>query len=49
MSLPSERRPSSPRRYPLLYERLVPLALALIGVAVLAMLLITVGIVLGLL
>jgi len=38
----------SPRHYPPLYERIVPIALALIGLAIIVVLLIIFGVALGL-
>jgi hypothetical protein len=42
------RRPTKERRYPELYERLVPIALGVILVAIVALLIIAVAVALGL-
>ena len=42
------RRPTKDRRYPELYERLVPIALGVILVAIVALLIIAVAVALGL-
>lgn len=44
-----DKREQPARRYPRFYERLVPIALAIIGLAVLVLSLIIVGVALGLL
>jgi hypothetical protein len=43
----AERSPTG-RRYPAFYEKLIPVALVVIGVAILALLIITVAVALGL-
>jgi hypothetical protein len=45
----NDRRPSTERRYPELYEKLVPIALGLILVAIVAVIIVAVAIALGLL
>jgi len=48
MTEQEQKKSASRRRYPQVYEKLIPIALALIGIVIIALVLITMGVALGL-